>query len=177
MKKVKKSFISRLKTIIGPRFKKVKLAFARENPKDKDVDLFNPEGEYITTVDPNELPSNFKEFTEEVETQEYVDYILKRNRTRLTIRPKNETQWNFLPYLGFSKLRTFLETIGVAGDITEIISDIIRGDIVEIKIPVSQVPILRAKYIQNASINPYNKPFKESNTEYIKRKNKALWGN
>jgi len=67
LKKIRKKFVLRLKKALPNRLRGAQVTFARENKKDKNIDLFNHSQEYVTTVSPTVLGVDFRSLTEQNE--------------------------------------------------------------------------------------------------------------
>lgn len=173
MKKIKKSIILKLKKILGKKFFKSEILYARENSKDKDIDILNVNKEYVTTVDPDAVGITFKELVEQNEEgigrPKMKQFIIKKNKTKFTIREIESPTWNFLPYMEYSKIRDFLNNLQIVEDKTKAISELIRGNSVTITIPENRISYLKSIYLNGASTNPYYKE-EYRDTNYIVEK-------
>lgn len=179
MKKIKKSLVLRVLKALGSRVRGAKLAFAQENPKDKDIDLFNDKQEYITTVDPRRIGIAFKKLVEQNEAgigrPKIKRFILKKNKVKFTIREIDSDVWNFLPYMGIAQIRMFLKSIDEQGDHTDIVSKLVRGEIVDLQIPENRIPYLKGVYKEGATANPYYKESKDPDKGYLVEKFNKNW--
>jgi hypothetical protein len=161
MDTIRKNYILPIKRAIGNKFFGINIKYAKENEKDKGVDLYNSDEEYITTLDPRRLKVGYDALVEQNEfgigRPKLKSYRLKKNRVKYTISPEGENHWYFLPYLSSGEMRGFLKDIDVKGDVTEILSRIIRGDIVNILVPENREPHIKNILRYGIEANPYRK--------------------
>lgn len=161
MNNIRKKYILPIKKVLGHRFFGVNIKYAKENEWDKGIDLYNSDKEYVSTLEPKKLKVNYEDLIEQNEfgigRPKLKSYKLKKNRVKYTISPEGETYWYFLPYLSSGEMRGFLKDIDVKGDITDILSRIIRGEIVNILVPENREPHIKNILKYGCDANPYRK--------------------
>lgn len=94
-------------------------------------------------------------------------YDIKKNKTRWTIRPAGGSYWRFLPFRGTVSLRTFLLDVDAIWEPMQGMSDLIRGGVIQIKIPANREAHFRSIYKRGAEANPYKRNMNETRN-YIK---------
>jgi hypothetical protein len=143
------------------------------NPRDKAIDLFNDDEEYLTSITPSKLKMSFKQITEQNEAgigrPKMKSYRIKRNRVKFTISPEDEPHWYFLPFVAAGEMKRFLQDADVRGNITDIISKIIRGETVTVIIPENREPYLKKIFKQGVEANPYKQKSSKEDVQALRQ--------
>ena len=101
-------------------------------------------------------------------------YDIKKNKTRWTIRPAGGSYWQFLPFKGIVNLKTFLLDVDAIWNPIEGMSSLIRGEVVQIKVPANREAHFRSIYKRGAEANPYKKVV-ESIRDYVLEASGLSW--
>jgi len=176
--KLKRSAILYFKKLLRDKFKNIKFSYAKENPQDQNIDLYNDEEEYVTTVPASAVPDKFTSVVEQNESgigrPKIVTVHIKKNRSKYTVREEGSQKWNFLPYTGFKAVSDFIKNIDPVENKIEVSSKIMRGELTSVKLPENRLKYLRSIYLKGAAANPYLKESVEDKA-YISKKHKQLW--